>query len=125
MKERRELAFYKESEEPWTNEEYMTICEYVGDNFTPLEGVQKHRQYIYDQGGVNEFMFPWTDQTILNCRKISYESIFGTEIYSPSTELPIDVEDIKDKFMKLIDKRNKANKKLREFAKKYGLEDLI
>lgn len=32
---------------------------------------------------------------------------------------------IKNKFMKLIDKRNKANKKLRKFAKKYGLEDLI
>ena len=34
-------------------------------------------------------------------------------------------EVIKNKFMKLIDKRNKANKKLREFAKKYGLDDLI
>ena len=34
-------------------------------------------------------------------------------------------EVIKNKFMKLIDKRNKANKKLRKFAKKYGLEDLI
>ena len=34
-------------------------------------------------------------------------------------------EVIKNKFMKLIDKRNKANKKLREFAKKYNLEDLI
>ena len=40
------------------------------------------------------------------------------------------IEDIigyklKDKFMKLIDKRNKANKKLRKFAKKYNLEELI
>lgn len=34
-------------------------------------------------------------------------------------------EVIKDKFMKLIDKRNKANKKLRKFAKRYNLEDLI
>ena len=34
-------------------------------------------------------------------------------------------EEIKDKFMKLIDKRNKANKKLRKFAKKYNLEELI
>ena len=34
-------------------------------------------------------------------------------------------EVIKKKFMKLIDKRNKANEKLRKFAKKYGLEDLI
>lgn len=34
-------------------------------------------------------------------------------------------EAIKNKFMKLIDKRNKANKKLRKFAKKYNLEDLI
>ena len=34
-------------------------------------------------------------------------------------------EVIKNKFMKLIDKRNKANKKLREFARKYGLEELI
>ena len=34
-------------------------------------------------------------------------------------------EVIKKKFMKLINKRNKANKKLRKFAKKYGLEDLI
>ena len=34
-------------------------------------------------------------------------------------------EVIKNKFMKLIDKRNKANKNLREFAKKYNLEELI
>ena len=34
-------------------------------------------------------------------------------------------EVIKNKFMKLIDKRNKANKKLRKFAKKYNLEELI
>ena len=34
-------------------------------------------------------------------------------------------EVIKDKFMKLIDKRNKANKKLKKFAKKYNLEELI
>ena len=34
-------------------------------------------------------------------------------------------EVIKNKFIKLIDKRNKANKKLRKFAKKYRLEELI
>ena len=34
-------------------------------------------------------------------------------------------EVIKNKFMKLIDKRNKANKKLKKFAKKYNLEELI
>ena len=34
-------------------------------------------------------------------------------------------EVIKNKFMKLIDKRNKANKKLKKFAKKYRLEELI
>ena len=32
---------------------------------------------------------------------------------------------VKNKFMKLIDKRNKANKKLKKFAKKYNLEELI
>ena len=51
-----------------------------------------------------------------------------------SAELFIDTEGtcedadkalLKNKFMKLIDKRNKANKKLRKFAKKYNLEELI
>ena len=34
-------------------------------------------------------------------------------------------EVIKNKFMKLIDKRNKANEKLKKFAKRYNLEELI
>ena len=34
-------------------------------------------------------------------------------------------EVLRDNFMRLIDKRNKANKKLRKFAEKYGLEELI
>ena len=82
MSERRGLAFYKESGEPWTNEEFHQIVDYCGDatkDTISEGGGNSKRKFIYDQGCKSQFMWPWSDgdMTKQTVKEISYERTFN------------------------------------------------
>ena len=87
MEIKRNLAFYKESDKPWTQEEYDKLCKYVGFRNPTLPTNRTDRKFIYDDGTYcNSWFYAWdmqvSNNNFTNCTQISYESIF------PSTEDP-------------------------------------
>lgn len=59
--QKRNLAFYKESGEPWTPEELRNICKYCGDNDTATSSIDDSykRKWVYDDGSSTAFMWMW------------------------------------------------------------------
>lgn len=102
----KNLAFYREDGKGWTNEMYLNIRRYCGDE--SLEGIQDYlpnRKFIFDCGpeysDEEEFeYFPWTAQTnhpnFKNCKQISYESVFESE-RSEFYEKDVTAHDLKKK----------------------------
>lgn len=80
--QKRNLAFYKESGEPWTPEELRNICKYCGDDSTNTDYVTDptayKRKWVYDDGSSTAFMWMWQHQHFpSNYTYLSYESIFN------------------------------------------------
>lgn len=78
--QKRNLAFYKESGEPWTPEELQNIYRYCGDNSTPASGTVDFykRKWVYDDSSNAAFMWMWVKQDFpSNYTCLSYESIFN------------------------------------------------
>lgn len=76
--ERRNLAFYKKSGEPWTKDEYLKICEYCGDvNTTGFSIPSITEAYIFDNGDRTGFMYFWSSpqsrKALPKCTKVAYE----------------------------------------------------
>ncbi len=81
--QKRNLAFYKKSNIPWTKAEAINICDYCGDVDTNFD--EEHipeAEYFYDTGsGIKAFMYAWTEQIeqrINECELLCYEDIFET-----------------------------------------------
>ena len=85
--EKRNLAFYKRSEEPWTNEELTKIQKYCDDRICKATAKQLSRKYVSNDGLVTSFMFPWRDQeedyNFKNCKQVAYEDIFEPTTAEP------------------------------------------
>lgn len=89
MSKKRNLAFYKKSGTPWTNEEYIKILLYTGDmDFSDildpsypdaLDPNYINDMYIYDNGDSEDFMYTWdlSCPNFNNCVKVPYEDIFS------------------------------------------------
>lgn len=62
--QKRNLAFYKESGEPWSVEELKNICKYCGDITTILaaDSEQYKRKWVYDDSSSTAFMWMWQEQ---------------------------------------------------------------
>lgn len=82
---RRGLAFYKQSEEIWTAEEFDKIRKYCGDKARggTLSTDSTNSKYIFDDDSGQEsaaaFMFNWSkwaNKYLDQCEKVCYEDIF-------------------------------------------------
>ena len=89
---KRNLAFYKRSGKPWTEEEYRNIMKHVGDNdkgdwYVHSYYEDANRKYIFDGDYSASFMYFWEAQernpNFPNCQQIAYEDVFGN---NPSQE---------------------------------------
>ena len=85
---KRNLAFYKKSGEPWTDEECENIVRYVGNinQITAQDwgNVNRTAKFMFDYGDVQLFMGNWSKQHIsqnfMNCQQVCYEDIFFEDI---------------------------------------------
>ena len=82
--QKRNLAFYKESGEPWTTKELRNIYKYCGDSYTPTNCVTDTTTYkgkwVYDDGSSTAFMWMWTGQDFPSSYTcLSYESVFNKQ----------------------------------------------
>ena len=90
---KQELAFYKESDEPWTEEEVDNIRTYCNDTAKrhPMGENTIHRKYIYSHNKARYpdlKVYPWDDQTYPEgLEQVSYESIFGTPTKNTKQEI--------------------------------------
>ena len=83
-KERRNLAFYKKSGEPWTDEECENIVRYVGCEVQIEYGdwgnINTENKYVFDDGHGGRWMANWssqeTDGNFKNCKQVAYEDVF-------------------------------------------------
>ena len=81
--QKRNLAFYKESGEPWTPEELRNIYKYCGDN-NVHNCIEYKRKWVYDNGTSTPFMWMWQHQHFpSNYTCLSYESIFNEITQQP------------------------------------------
>ena len=92
---RRNLAFYKRSGLPWTQEEYLKILFYT-EGKTETIHLTPRNKFIYDYGTTNSFQYDWCQQenhsNFALCKQIAYEDIFSTEyslLINPCSEIPI------------------------------------
>ena len=94
--EKRNLAFYKCSGEPWTNEECENIVRYVG---APRQiknkdwgTVNPHIKYMYDDNSSYSYMATWSkqerDSNFKNCKQVAYEDVFKTPHSEENTDTP-------------------------------------
>ena len=95
-KYKRNLAFYKESGEPWEIKEMQNIQGYCSDIITnSLVQSRTNRKWFFDCAGSTQFMFTWKEQenhsNFKNCEQVSYESIFN------NTPIPKEVQTPKYK----------------------------
>lgn len=85
--EKRNLAFYKRSGEPWTKAEYDNIQNYCGlcnDSSSITDSYSQTKKFIFDDGGSYNYMFMWYEQeedpAFKNCTQVTYEDIFETAV---------------------------------------------
>ena len=80
--QKRNLAFCKESGEPWTPEELQNIYRYCGDNSTHASGTVDFykRKWVYDDSSNAAFMWMWAKQDFPSSYTcLSYESVFNKQ----------------------------------------------
>ena len=86
---RRKLAFYKKSEEPWTEEELDNVRTHLGDtsNRRPMPVSTTKRKYIYSIDTATESdlrVYVWDDQSSpKTMSQVAYESVFETSTIKP------------------------------------------
>lgn len=83
LTQKRNLAFYKESGEPWSVEELKNICKYCGDitTISATDSEQYKRKWVYDDSSSTAFMWMWQEQRFpSNYTCLSYESIFNNSL---------------------------------------------
>ena len=81
--QKRNLAFYKESGEPWSVKELQNICKYCGDHDASLhtDSESYKRKWVYDDGSSTAFMWMWQHQRFpSNYTCLSYESVFNNSL---------------------------------------------
>ena len=84
--EKRNLAFYKRSGEPWTNQECENIVRYVGSpyqiNNKKWGNNRPTCKYWFDDGSKLFYMSDWYTQerqsNFKNCKQVAYEDVFKT-----------------------------------------------
>lgn len=123
-KRKRNLAFFKRSGEPWTQDEYENICDYVGDeNYGDVTGKNETKaKYIFDDGkSCTVAMYPWSKQenhsNFKNCKQVAYEDVFQSPIESISDIASI-VND--EQFTKADQHKNRLELIEPEFIKGLG-----
>ena len=93
--QKRDIAFYKRSKEPWTEKEYINIMNYVGDDqafswCTIDSDSYAYRKFIFDDGDPEHFMSLWSDQeenrNFSDCQQLAYEDVFENK--EPASEIP-------------------------------------
>ena len=89
--EKRNLAFYKRSGEPWTNDELKQIAAYTGIKY--WGNINPNKKFVYDLGleDTNESYANWADQNrdnFANCKQVAYEDIFKTSHSEENTDTP-------------------------------------
>lgn len=102
--EKRNLAFYKRSGKPWTNEECENIIKYVE---SPVQiktedwgNLNPTSKYMYDAGLTISYMANWVIQekypNFKNCKQVAYEDMFDApypkeniDIFVPVDKIPI------------------------------------
>lgn len=80
--QKRNLAFCKESGEPWTPEELRNIYKYCGDTDTITNNRDDayKRKWVYDDGSSTAFMWMWIRQDFPSSYTcLSYESVFNNQ----------------------------------------------
>lgn len=79
---RRNLAFYKRSGLPWTQEEYLKILFYTEGKTEAIHLTPKNK-FIYDYGTTNSFQYDWCQQenhsNFALCKQVAYEDIFPSK----------------------------------------------
>ena len=77
---KRNIAFYKRSGTPWTEEEYHNIVKYCGYETDSGISNYAYRKFIFDNGDPHRFMCIWIkqeeDKNFRNCEQVAYEDIF-------------------------------------------------
>lgn len=80
---KRNLAFYKRSGTPWTEEEYHNIVKYCGYETDSGISNYAYHKFIFDDGSPHRFMYMWTKQektmNFNNCTQVAYEDIFNPQ----------------------------------------------
>lgn len=102
LPQKRQLAFYKKSKEPWTLDELKTICKYVGDDGRELKlHLQDYPNSTYFFANSTNltkgtsFMclsdtFTEKNKNFLNCKQVAYEDYLPiTTTPNPCAEIPI------------------------------------
>lgn len=81
MDKKTNIAFYKKSQEIWTEEEYIAIKKYCKDDYSTVPEAKFKRKWIYTVGTAG--VFPWHEQEkdeIFNkCKQVAYEDIFDSK----------------------------------------------
>ena len=84
ISDKKNLAFYKRSALPWTDEEIKKVCTYCGEDSNEgfVSIIQKSRKWIFSDGTKIAFMYTWGKQekhpNFKNCQQVAYEDIFPT-----------------------------------------------
>lgn len=76
---KRNLAFYKRSGTPWTEEEYHNIVKYYGYETDARISTYNYEKFIFDDGNFTRFMYTWGEKhkNFKNCEQVAYEDIFN------------------------------------------------
>lgn len=77
---KRNLAFYKRSGKPWTEEEFQNIVKYCGYETDARISSYVYEKFIFDDGSSSRFMYTWVKhekhKNFSNCVQVAYEDIF-------------------------------------------------
>lgn len=75
---KRNLAFYKRSGTPWTEEEFQNIVKYCGYETDAKISTYDYEKFIFDDGNFTRFMYTWGERhkNFRNCKQVAYEDIF-------------------------------------------------
>lgn len=80
---KRNLAFYKRSGRPWTEEEYQNIVKYCGYKTDASISSYAYDKFIFDDGSSSRFMYAWSKheehKNFSNCEQVAYEDIFNPQ----------------------------------------------
>jgi hypothetical protein len=115
--QKRNLAFYKRSGEPWTYEECENIVRYVGSKVQIRNedwgNIDPCRKFMFDSCFGRSFMASWSDQedhnNFKNCKQVAYEDVFLAQI-----------ERVDEQFTKADQSKNRLELIEPEFIKGLG-----